>query len=286
MGNTVRSLAADGAVRVLWVDVLEVAAEAARVHGLRGGSAALCAEAVVAAALLGAHIKGEERITLQLQGESPQVAIYAEFRADGSARARLTPAVIGGGAGQPIVGVMMVIKSDAVREVYRALTEVAHTSIEDALSHHLRDSEQVDAVLRIAVALGADGAPSRASGVVVERLPEALGRPSLDAASFAPLYGGVADEDTGALFDGLARGELLGEALEPLGSTPIVWRCTCSDAKVEAMLVGLGVAEIDDMIHTDGGASVTCHFCNTQRDFDRAALSVLRDRASGQVGEA
>lgn len=286
MGSTVRSLAADGAVRVLWVDALDVAVEAARVHGLRGGSAALCAEAVVAAALLGAHIKGEERITLQFQGESPQVAIYAEFRADGSARARLTPPVIGGGAGQPVVGILMVIKSDAVREVYRALTEVRHTAIEDALRQHLHDSEQVDAVLRIAVALGADGAPSRAAGVLVERLPEAVGRPSLDAASFAPLYGAVADEDAAALFGGLARGELLGEALEPLATTPIAWRCTCSLGKVEAMLVGLGVAELDDMLHTDGGASVTCHFCNTERVFDRAALTALRDRASGSVGEA
>jgi molecular chaperone Hsp33 len=286
MGSTVRSLAADGAVRVLWVDALEVAVEAARVHGLRGGSAALCAEAVVAAALLGSHIKGDERITLQVQGESPQLAIYAEFRADGSARARLTPAVLGGGPGQSILGVLMVIKSDAVREVYRALTEVSHTSLEGALSHHLRDSEQVDAVLRISVALGADGAPLRASGALVERLPEALGRPSLDAASFGPLYGGVADEEADALFAGLARGELLGEPLEPLGTTPIVWRCTCSAAKVEAMLVGLGVAELDDMIATDGGASVTCHFCNTQHDFDRAALTALRDRAGRQVGEA
>ena len=40
------------------------------------------------------------------------------------------------------------------------------------------------------------------------------------------------------------------------------FRCDCSRPRLEQALISLGEAELTDMIETEHGAELTCHFCN------------------------
>ena len=275
-GSVIRALAAGGAVRVVAVECLGPALYTASLHGLNRAAARLAAESLVSAALASAHVKGDERITLQIQGEQPSVAVYAEVRADGSFRARLSPATLRLGEGDPLTGILLAIRSDGTREVYRGMTELGGENLENAFGRHLQQSVQIDTVLRIGVSVDENGKMVAAGGVLVERLPTDLGRPSIETQDFLELFLQVVDLTLVELQSGLERGELLGQELEILERRSLFWRCTCSDERVRVMLASLGASELDTMILEDHGAEITCHFCNSVYRVDEPGLDTVR----------
>ena len=283
-GVLVRALAAHGAVRVLAVDARGPAEHTRRVHGLGPDASRLGAEAVVAAALSSAHIKGEEQLTLQIQGSAPRCAVYADITATGDLRARVTPPDLRLRPGGESVGNLSAIKSvrlpdGELREVYRGITEISGR-LETALGHHLASSTQVDAVLRIDCQPGPDDAVRQAGGLLLERLPGEPGHPELPSEEFAERYGWIAEAELAQVLTQVAFGMLGGERLDVLESRPIQWKCRCSTERIENTLVALGPATLDEMIGEDHGAEVTCHFCGTVYRISEERLRELRDLAA------
>lgn len=158
-----RALAPSEGTRVLDADVTEVALETIRRHGLTGRAAELATEGLVATVLLSAHIKGEERMLVQVQAEIPRFAFTAEARADGRLRARLTPSSVGKGELQ---GTLVAIKHDAQREIYRGVAKL-QTSFAAALEHYLLQSQQTQGTVRI----------KGPRGTLIERMPASLHEP-------------------------------------------------------------------------------------------------------------
>ena len=191
-------------------------------------------------------------------------------------RERLTPPSLHLAQGDRLTGILLAIRSHETQEIYRGMTELGGENLETAFGRHLQQSVQVDAVLRIGVAVDASGELWAAGGVLVERLPTDLGRPSTEPESFEILYGSVRDADLAGLLCDIARGEMLGEPLQMLERRTLDWRCTCSSERVAVMLAALGAEELDTMISEDHGAEITCHFCNTQYRFDEAELVGIR----------
>jgi molecular chaperone Hsp33 len=143
-----RSLTADS--RILDADVTEVAAETIRRHGLTGRAAKLATEGIVASVLLSAHIKGEERMLVQVQGEVPRFAFTAEVWSNGAVRARLTPSVVGNA---PIRGTLVAIKHDETKELYRGAARI-DGSFAKALQQYLTQSQQTRGTVEITGATG------------------------------------------------------------------------------------------------------------------------------------
>lgn len=274
-GRLVRALAADGAIRVIAVDVRGIAARMTAAHALTPGGARLAAECLAATALMSAYIKGEERLTLQIQGTRPAMSYMGEIDGFGAIRARLSPS---DAAALRVDGLMFAIKSDGAREVYRGVTEIRDQTLQDALAGHLGDSTQVDVVLRI----DADWESGRlvlAGGLVVERLPEEDDRASMSAEAFRERYASIAEAPLADLLTELALGSIGGATATMIEDRPLAWRCRCSLAKVEGTLAALGADELAAMI-AEGGASATCHFCNTAWSVPPDRLAALLERVA------
>ena len=270
-GVLIRALAADGAARALLVEAHRPADEARRRHGLGPHAARLTAEAMVAAALLSAYLKGEEQLTLQIQGESPRCALYVDQTAEGHIRARTTPSRI---PDEHLTGIMMAIKSVDGKELYRGASRI-EGSLEQALAEHLGGRTQVDAVLRLHTRIDTDGSVIAASGLLVERLPFEKGQPTLSPEAFDAQFRDLRDAPAGPLMTELAFGKLRGEPLQVLEKIALSWQCRCSRQRVSATLRGLGNDELQAMIDEDDGAEVTCHFCNEIYRFDASELREL-----------
>ncbi len=224
----VRALASEGAVRIVavdgWVGAVEVAA--ARARG--PGASKLAAEMIVASLLMGARIKGDERVTLQLQTEDPRSSAIAEVDAHGNVRGRVTPSDL------PVMtqrsGMLLAIKSSAERELYRGVTAVDGETVAQALSSHLRTSAQVDGAIAI------DTRGGLAGGVLVERLPQEEGLPSIDPTTFRDRYADI-DEDVVAQ---VLAGQIGDESVDVLGERSVQHRCRCTRDKVAETLLSLG----------------------------------------------
>lgn len=234
-----RGLLHDDGIRAMRVDVQEIAAHAARIHGLGGAAAALQADALAAAALLAAYLDDGERLTVQLQLEVPRLAFTADVHPDGRIRCRTTPPRV---VSVPHMrGMLFIAKSVEGREVYRGITAVDHADFGAVLQEHLAGSAQVPAMVRVGGGRGA----------FVEKMP------------------GQAED--------ISLSDVLEQVWEELEGEkePLEWACTCSRERVVSMLISLGEAEIQAMIDEDDGATVNCNYCRTEQVFSASDLRAL-----------
>lgn len=263
--HRVTALTGDEAYRVVWIEADDIAAEVVSRHELKGRMAVLASELVVANLLLAAYVKGEERVSLQVQGSHPRLTFHGQAWADGVFRARVSPETAPGSS-PALHGLMLAIKDDGRHEMYRGMTEVKGEVVADALQRHLTASDQVTARVRMDIGGG------RARGLLVERIPDAADVSGLAAAQVMPDWVDGTMEDIGnQLVFGLAGGE----PVVPLQTLPLTFRCLCSRERVEAMLLGLGASDLQAMRDEDSGAEVTCEFCRETYRFDEDALEQL-----------
>jgi molecular chaperone Hsp33 len=276
----VRGLDGEGAVRLLAVEIAQVNDEVARAHGLTREAAKLSAQCLVATALMSAYIKGEERVMLQVQGERPAVSFVGEVDAQGTLRGRLTPDTVPNF--KALSGLMLVIKSDDKKELYRGVSKI-DSGIEDALRGHFETSNQVDVLLSMTVQQDASGLVTYAAGLLVERLPAHAELATLSSAEFVEKYSPVVAAPLQDTLTEMALGSFAGTKWNVLERRDLVYGCRCSREKVAGMLIGLGEVELRSMRVEDGSASVNCDFCTKAYTYSAAELAELEAYASGNT---
>ncbi len=250
------------AARFIAVDATAVADQTRQLHELSGDAIRVAAEGIVASIFLAAHIKGEERITMQIQGSKPECAFMCDVDALGGTRARLTPEVLRLPPNARMEGMMMVAKSRPGLEPYRGVTEIKAENLESALTRHLGASAQIDVILRIGSEISDGGEVVRAGGVLIERLPASTVREVEAAAEFAVRFDPLREQRISQILANLAAGSVEEAEVSVLETRPLSWRCSCGQERVEAVMATLPTEELQAMIDEDGGAEVICHFCN------------------------
>lgn len=270
------ALGAGGAVRVVIAEADEVADALRQAHGLSPTATRIATEATLAALLLSAHVKGQEKLTLQLGLSQPEARFIGEIDTDHRYRGRFSPSDLEQAAVQAgLRGLLLAVKHDGTREVYRGITRVEHDSITAALRGYLSESAQLHGVILTCVELDADGRVSRAVAALIERLAPQEGAESLTDDQFRDQFGGLERQGGAAALADLIAGRLQGERIRILEHRPVFWGCTCSRQRVLDTLGGLTSQELRAMADEDGGASVDCHFCNAHYEITAAELLTL-----------
>ena len=251
-------------------------------------AAELLGEAAAAAALFTGHVKVDGRLSVQLRSGGAIRTLFAECTAAGTLRGivRLDPdapapsrdlRALGDGAllaitiENPALG-----GGEPVR--YQGLVAMESERLDHAFEDYFRQSEQLPTRLLLAC----DG--QRAAGLMLQKLP-----------------GDEGDDDgfrrVGALFDTLSAAELLalpaGEVIhrlfheerpELVAHKALRFGCSCSSARVEAMLVSLGREEAEAAIHAgDGEAKVTCEFCGQEYRVGPGRIDELFRQAAAEA---
>jgi len=262
-----RGLAFGGQARFLLVRADAPAQETARRHGLAGTAALIAAEGLVSTALLGAHVKGEERITVQVQTHADRLSYMGELREGGLIRARFRPTRLG--PPSTLRGQMLTMRSLGARELYRGISAIEDESFGTALQRHVHESTQVDVRVAVEARLGADGTPTRAWGLLLERLPQT------EVEAFATWASAVVQQPVDALDTELAGGQLGGTPVEVLETGPLTFSCTCSRQRVLGTLQALGADDLSTLLAEQGRAEASCHFCTEVYVVDGPELAEL-----------
>jgi molecular chaperone Hsp33 len=278
LGSLHRGLCADGQVRFLAVEAKGLCRLIQSHHDLNPSASRLASEAMLSALFMSAYIKGEERISLQLQGDTPHCSFIADVDSSGGARARFTPPRVLYKSGAPVDGMMLAIKSDARAEIYRGITQVEKVTLERALWEHLTNSSQVDVLLRMKVVVNGQGDLQFAAGILLERLPESKEFPSLSSDEFKQHFAGLEAQPVEDIMVGLAFGKLGTQPVQILENRDLMWRCSCGQERVEAILFNMGMHELRKMRDEDSGAEVSCHFCSVAYHVTEDRLNTLIDR--------
>jgi molecular chaperone Hsp33 len=264
--------------------------------------AAVLGEAITLAVMLSGMLKYDGVFTLQTKSDGPVKLIVADVSTEGAVRGyaqydrdRLgsvpapgfpkaggspsVPALIGSGY------IAFTVDQGEHTERYQGIVELVGGTLAECVHHYFRQSEQVEAALKVAVAQLPDAGGARqwrAGALMIQRLPResfTLERETEDDAwRRAAIF--MSSSTSAELVDpALAPERLLFRLFHEDGVRahtphPLAAQCRCSQRRVETVLRALTPDEILDM-KVDGKITVTCEFCSAVYDFDDAALEAL-----------
>lgn len=278
MDQLIRGLTANGRARFTAVVATEIAREACRRHGTRKGSSRLLAELLTATALLGPTLKGDEKLSVQLTGDGPIRGAMADVDSGGHVRGTVDNPKVGGDAALGLGGIIRVMRSTPRRLLSQGSVPLVHsTAVAPNVAAYLTSSEQVPSSMVLGVRF--DGAElAWAGGLMVQHMPgedptvfQVL-KTVIEDPLFGPRLFAPDLEPTEIVSGTFAETPIEYRILE---TQPVEFRCECSRSKVADMLGMLANKDLREMRDEDGGAEVTCRFCNEVYQLDRDDLTVL-----------
>lgn len=283
-----RGVALGGKLRVFGALSTGLVEEIRRRHDLLPTAAAAVGRTVTGTAMMGFMLKDGQRLTVQIKGNGPLGQIVADADSAGHARAyadnphvHLPPNAAGkldvaGAVGRQ--GMIHVIKDLGLKEPYRGASPIVSGEIAEDLTYYFASSEQTPSVVALGVLVDTDLSVKAAGGFILQVMP-GLSDGELDGleARLGRFSSVTAHIEQGRGPEDIVR--QLVDDLHVLDEIPLSFRCTCSRERVENTLVSLGREELESLLEEQGGAEVTCHFCNETYRFDRAELeAMLRER--------
>ena len=268
-------------------------------HDYPAPVAAMLGEAIALAVSLSGALKYDGVFTLQTKGDGPIRLLVADVTTAGAVRgyAQFDAAKLAAlGPAPPLsvprllgVGYLaLTVDQGEHTERYQGIVALEGATLAECVHHYFRQSEQVEAGIKVAVAQRADADGRlrwRGGTLMIERLPKAGGTPAREAEdegwrrAMVLMATGTSDE---LLDPDLAPETLLfrlfhEEGVRVYRTHALTAQCRCSRERVERMLTALPARDLAELA-IDGKLLVTCEFCNASYSFDEDAVAALAPR--------
>ncbi len=266
----------DGSFSIVAGITTEIVADAQARHDLAPTASAAVGRLLTGSALLGASLKGREKLTLQIAGDGPIRGIVADVALQGNDRigarayARRPEADVplnalgkfdvAGAVGK---GYLQVTRSFEVGQPYVGITELTTGEVGDDIANYLATSEQIPSVVALGVLANPSGIVA-AGGIIAQVLPGA------DEATIAALEARA--RAMPSVTSQIAAGATVENLLDALGGSigmrqtrayALEFACTCSLERVERALLGLGRDELHKIATEQQQTEAVCEFCKT-----------------------
>jgi len=263
--------------------------------------AAILGEAIALAVILAGMLKYDGVFTLQTKSDGPVKLIVADVSTEGAVRGyaqydrdrldRLSVQGIGGADTSPsvpeLIGagyIAFTVDQGDHTERYQGIVDIAGATLAECAQHYFRQSEQIQAGIKLSVARsGMDGA-WRAGGLMLQRVPPEGGRQTIIADDVEDGW-----RRAMVLMSSATPAELVDPDLSPrhllfrlfheegvrvFRTHPVEARCRCSRERIGRILRSFPRADIDEM-RQEPVTTVTCEFCNSRYEFTADDLAPL-----------
>jgi molecular chaperone Hsp33 len=261
-------------------------------HDLWPTATAAVGRLTTGAALFGAGLKGEERISLQIAGNGPLATLAADawLLDDGTIGARgytrngqVDVPIDSRGkfdvAGALGAGSLQVTRSSELGQPYVGVVPLRSGEIAEDLALYLAQSEQIPSVVALGVLANPNGVVA-AGGILARALPGVNERTLLELEERAARMPPV----TQLIAEGADAAALLRELAGPLPlrsqhQIRVLFACRCNREKVEAVLMGLGADELVRLTRDRDTAEAVCEYCRRRYVFTAPEVGALAGRA-------
>lgn len=278
----IRATALDGWVRAFAARTTGMVEEWKERHQASPTAVAALGRSLTAGAMMGAMLKGEEKLVIQIKGGGPIGQIAVEANAMGEVRGYVDDPKVDFGpnrAGKLDVagavgttGFLYVTKDLGLKEPYRGSVPIVSGELAEDFTYYFAKSEQTPSAVALGV-LFAKGeyTVKEAGGFIVQLMP-GLAEEEIagieDTLSCLPPM-------TAMLEEGLELDEILARVLgtvRVLDRMDLQLRCKCSRERVEQTIISLGPEELEKLSDEDERIEVKCHFCNEAYIFEKPEL--------------
>jgi len=281
----VKATVYDNAIRAYAASTTETVGEAQRRQDTWATASAALGRTVTITAMMGAMLKGDDSITVKVEGDGPIGAIVADANAKAEVRGYVSnPHVdfelnaIGKLDVSRAVGAgnLSVVKDLGMRDYFTGSVPIVSGEISEDFTYYFATSEQVPSAVGAGVLVNPDLSILAAGGFIVQVLPgvsdEVIEKLEQHIKEF-PAISGLIQE--GYTPEQLLERLFEGADINFLERMPVQFKCKCSRERIESAIAGLGKDEIQAMIDEDGGADANCHFCNEAYHFSKEDLEKL-----------
>lgn len=283
----VRAISADGFVKAAAVSTRDLTERARNIHRTLPVATAALGRALAAASMMGNALKSDgASVTLQFKGGGPLGTVLAVSDNEGNVRGTVDhPATdlplradgkldVGSAVGHE--GTLTVIRDLNMKEPYVGSVGLMGGEIAEDLAAYFVESEQIPTACGLGVLVDRDQSVKAAGGYLIQLLPGA-GEGTISKVEGSLMAAGAVT----ALMEkypnpaDMLRAALPDFELEFLEESPVEYRCTCSRERMERALISMGAAELRSLIDEQGGAELTCRFCDRVQIFTKAELEEL-----------
>ena len=280
-------------LRAYTVTTLNTARKITGLHETSPNATVALGRTITAAALLSATLKpdSDQSLLLKIEGTGPIREIHAQADARGNIRGYvanpqpdLTDSIDSLSFSKTIgAGFLTVRKDIGMKEPYTSVIPLQTGELAADVAYYLTVSEQIPSAVIIALTLDREGSITSSGGILIQTFPgtqaDVIGRVEENISSMKQSLGDSLMEGTdiqnvlGELFNN--------EVITVLDSRPVRASCRCDRTMIRRMLTSLHREDIQDMIDKDGGAEITCTFCNKKYYFNGEELAaILRSKES------
>ena len=283
----IRAISTDGLIKVSAVSTRELTERARQIHKTLPVATAALGRLLAGASMMGNALKEEAAsLTLQVKGGGPLGALLAVSDHEGNVRGTVEhPAVdlplredgkldVGAAVGNQ--GTLSVIRDLRMKEPYVGSIDLLWGEIAEDIALYFVESEQIPTACALGVLVDRDQSVLAAGGYLLQLLPGADDEAAAGLEASLRAAGAVTELlKTDPDPESLLRRALPGLELKILEKRPIAYRCDCSRERMERALLSLGRAELEAMIAEQGGAELTCRFCDHIQRFTKEDLEAL-----------
>lgn len=286
----IKALAYNGQVRAYAVRTTETVGEAQRRHQTWPTASAALGRAMSAGVMMGAMLKGEEKITIKIEGGGPIGPILVDSNSKGEVRGYVTNPQTHFDLNEQgkldvrravgTTGTLTVVKDIGMREHFTGQVPIVSGELGEDFTYYFVTSEQTPSSVGVGVLVNPDNTILAAGGFILQLMPGTDDETITDIENRLKMIPPVSK----LIQQGLSPEELLeallgNENVKVLEKLPVAFTCTCSKERFADAITSLGKEEIQDMIDTDGKAEAQCHFCNELYHYSKEELEELKQEA-------
>lgn len=289
----VKSLAFNGEIRAYAVRSTNTVAEAQRRHDTWPTTTAALGRSMTAAAMMGAMVKGEDKLTIKIEGNGPIGPIVIDANGHGDVRGYVANPHVNfeeNADGKLDVrravgteGMLTVVKDVNMKDFFTGQIPIVSGEIAEDFTQYFAVSEQVPSAVSLGVLVNPDYSVKAAGGFIIQVMPGA----SEETISTLEDRIGKMDPISKMIDEGLTPEEILvavlgEENVQMLSTTDVAFTCNCSKERFGNAIIGLGEEELVAMIEEDGKAEASCHFCSEAYEYPKEELEGFLDEIRTQ----
>lgn len=282
----IKATAYNGMVRAYAIRSTELVEEARRRQDTWATASAAMGRTLTISAMMGAMLKGNDSITVKVEGGGPIGAIVVDANANGDVRGYVTNPHVDFELNEKgkldvrravgTTGSLSVVKDLGLREYFTGQVPIVSGEISEDFTYYFVTSEQVPSAVGAGVLVNPDHTILASGGFILQVMPGAdddvIDRLEKNIQSIPPISklvqeGKTPEEILELLFDD--------NSLKIHEKMSVRFKCKCSKERLSDAIIGLGNDEIKQMIEEDHGAEATCHFCNETYHFTEEELKAL-----------
>lgn len=283
----IKAVTKDENFRVYCVDATQLVQEAHEKHDTWVTSTAVLGRTLIGTLLISSSLlKGDDKITVRLQGDGPAGAVIADGNALGTVKGYIQEPHISldsndqgkidvkGAVGTK--GMLSVTKDQGLKEPFTGQVGLVSGEIAEDFTYYMAKSEQTPSAVGLSVFVMPDESVDVAGGFLVQPMPDASDEAidQLEAKlNEMPLIsellrdGKTPEQITYELFTE--------ENVKILEKMPVKFECDCSKDRFKDALASIDKKDLMELIEQNNGAETVCKFCGKKYQFSENELKEL-----------